>query len=103
MEHGIVERPRQSQTTGQTTGTIDEAVTAYLEEFQARVGNRSKRPQTHSASKQIIREFQSWCERIGKKSLSKINRPTCSITLAGPTSRADLLHPGVRVAVFVVM
>jgi site-specific recombinase XerD len=70
MEHGMVERPKKSQTTG----TIEEAVTAYLEELQARVGNGSKRPQTHSASKQILWEFQSWCERKGKKSLSKINR-----------------------------
>jgi site-specific recombinase XerD len=70
IEHGIVERPKKSQTTG----TIDEAVTAYLEELHARVGNATKRPQTYSASKQILREFQSWCERKGKNSLSKINK-----------------------------
>lgn len=70
MEHGIVERPKKSQTTG----TIDEAVTAYLEELQARVGNGSKRPQTYSASKQILREFQAWCERKGRKSLSNITK-----------------------------
>ena len=70
MEHGIVERPKKSQTTG----TIDEAVTAYLEELQAKVGNGSKRPQTHAASKQILREFQAYCERKGKKSLSKITK-----------------------------
>jgi integrase/recombinase XerD len=70
MEHGIVERPKKSQTTG----TIEEAVTAYLQELHARVGNGSKRPQTYSASKQILWEFQSWCEGKGKKSLSKINR-----------------------------
>jgi integrase/recombinase XerD len=70
MEHGIVERPKKSQTTG----TIDEAVTAYLEELQAKVGNGSKRPQTHAASKQILREFQGYCERKGKKSLSKITK-----------------------------
>jgi integrase/recombinase XerD len=70
MEHGIVERPKKSQTTG----TIDEAVTAYLEELQAKVGNGSKRPQTHAASKQILREFQAYCERKGKKGLSKITK-----------------------------
>jgi integrase len=70
MEHGIVERPKKSQTTG----TIDEAVTAYLEELQAKVGNGSRRPQTHAASKQILREFQAYCERKGKKSLSKITK-----------------------------
>ena len=70
MEHGIVERPKKSQTTG----TIDEAVTAYLEELEAKVGNGSKRPQTHAACKQVLREFQAYCERKGKKSLSKITK-----------------------------
>jgi hypothetical protein len=69
MEHGI-ERPKKSQTTG----TIDEAVTAYLEELEAKVGNGSKRPQTHAACKQVLREFQAYCERKGKKSLSKITK-----------------------------
>jgi integrase/recombinase XerD len=70
MEHGIIERPKAAQTTG----TIDEAVTEYLAELEAKVGNGSKRPQTHSASKQILREFQTWCERKDKKSLSKITK-----------------------------
>jgi len=70
MEHGIVERPKKSQATG----PIDEAVTAYLEELEAKVGNGSKRPQTHAACKQILREFQAYCERKGKKSLSKITK-----------------------------
>ena len=70
MEHGIVERPKAAQTMG----TIDEAVTEYLAELEAKVGNGSKRPQTHSASQQILREFQAWCERKGKKSLSKVTK-----------------------------
>jgi hypothetical protein len=70
MEHGIVERPKAAQTTG----TIEEAVTAYLEELEAKVGNGSKRPQTHSASKQILRKFQAYCEQRAKKSLSKITK-----------------------------
>jgi hypothetical protein len=70
MEHGIVERPKPAQTTG----TIDEPVTEYLAELEAKVGNGSKRPQTYSASKQILREFQAWCDRKGKKSLSKITK-----------------------------
>ena len=84
MEHGIVERPKKSQTTG----TIDEAVTAYLEELQAKVGNGSKRPQTHAASKQILREFQAYCERKGKKSLSKITKLDLLNYAAGRTSIA---------------
>jgi hypothetical protein len=70
MEHGIVERPKKSQTTG----TIAEAVTAYLEELEAKVGNGSKRPRTYSASKQVLLEFQAYCESKGKKSLSKITK-----------------------------
>jgi hypothetical protein len=35
MEHGIIERPKKSQTTG----TIDEAVTTYLEGLEAWVAN----------------------------------------------------------------
>ena len=70
MEHGIVERPNHARTTG----TIDAAVTTYLQELEAKVGNGSKRPQTYSASKQILREFQAYCERTGKKSLSKITK-----------------------------
>ncbi len=70
MEHGIVERPKKAQTTG----TRGEAVTGYLEELQARVGNGSKRPRTHSASKQILREFQEWYEGKGKKALSQVTK-----------------------------
>jgi putative SOS response-associated peptidase YedK len=70
MEYGIVERPKKAQTTG----TIDEAVTAHLEELGAKVSNGSKRPETHSASRQVLREFQAYCEGKGKKSLSKITR-----------------------------
>jgi hypothetical protein len=39
MEHGIVERPSRAQTTG----TIADAVSAFLEELEAQVGNGSKR------------------------------------------------------------
>lgn len=70
MEHGIVQRPSRAQTMG----PIEEAVSAYLEELEAKVGNGSKRPTTHSASKQVLREFQAYCERKGKKSLSKITK-----------------------------
>ncbi len=70
MEHGIVERPKKAQTAG----TIDEAVTAYLEELEAKVGNGSKRPQTHAACKQVLREFQAYCERKGKRRLSRITK-----------------------------
>src|SRR5271154_1702616 len=34
MEHGIVERPNHARTTG----TIDAAVTTYLQELEAKVG-----------------------------------------------------------------
>lgn len=70
MEHGIVQRPSRAQTMG----TIEEAVSAYLEELEARVRNGSKRPRTYAACKQILREFQSYCERRGKKGLSKITK-----------------------------
>src|SRR5208283_4000844 len=70
MEHGIVGRPSKTQTTG----TIDEAVSDYLAELEARVGNGSKRPKTYAASKQILREFQAYCEGGGKKTLSKITK-----------------------------
>jgi hypothetical protein len=71
MEHGIVERPKRAQPTG----TIDEAVTAYLEELEAKVCNGSKRPQTRAACKQVLRKFQAYCERKGKQSLSKLTKP----------------------------
>jgi integrase len=70
QEHGIVER----FTNAQTTGTIADAITTYLEELEAKVGNGSKRPRTHSATKQILREFQSWCERKGKRALSQVTK-----------------------------
>ena len=70
MEHGIVERPKKDQTAG----AIDEAVAAYLEELEAKVGNGSKRPGTYNSSKQVLREFQAYCERKGKRSLSKITK-----------------------------
>lgn len=70
MEHGIVERPTKTQTTG----TIEEAVAEYLAELEARVRNGSKRPTTYSACKQILQEFQAYRERRGKKGLSKITK-----------------------------
>ncbi len=92
MEHGIVERPKKSQTTG----TIDEAVTAYLEELEAKVGNGSKRPQTHAASKQVLREFQAHCERKGKKNLSKITkaRPAQLCGLGDPAEPHEISSHG---------
>ena len=45
QEHGIVERPKKAQTTG----TIDEAVSEYLQELEAKVGNGSKRPRTQTS------------------------------------------------------
>jgi len=70
MEYGIVERPTKTQTTG----TIEEAVSEYLAELEARVRNGSKRPTTYAACKQILQEFQAYCERRGKKVLSKITK-----------------------------
>jgi integrase len=70
QEHGWIGMPAKAQGVA----TIDEAVTQYLEELGAKVGNGSKRPQTLNASKQILREFQAWCERRGKKGLSKITK-----------------------------
>ncbi len=70
MEHGIVERPKKAQTTG----TIADAVSAHLEELEAQVGNGSKRPMTYAACKQVLREFQAYCERKGKNALSQVTR-----------------------------
>jgi len=70
MEHGIVQRPTKTQIAG----TMDEAVSEYLAELEARVGNGSKRPRTYATSKQILREFQAYSERRRKKSLSKITK-----------------------------
>lgn len=67
MEHGIVKRPQQAQN-----GTIDEAVTNFLQVLEAKVANGSKRQKTYEAYKQVLREFQAFCERLGKHSLSKI-------------------------------
>lgn len=52
MEHGIVQRPQQAQN-----GAVDEAVTNFLQVLEAKVANRSKRPKTHEAYKQVLREF----------------------------------------------
>lgn len=67
MEHGIVQRPQKVQNS-----TIDEAVTNFLQVLEAKVANGSKRPKTYEAYKQVLREFQVFCERLGKHSLSKI-------------------------------
>ena len=84
MEHGIVERPKKSQTTG----TIDEAVTAYLEELQAKVGNGSKRPQTHAASKQILRSSKPTANAKARRVYRRSPSSTCSTMRAGRTSIA---------------
>jgi hypothetical protein len=69
VEHGFVQRPQQAQN-----GTIEEAVTNFLQVLEAKVANGNKRPKTYEAYKQVLREFQAYGERLGKRSMSKITR-----------------------------
>lgn len=69
MEHGIVQRPQQSRT-----GSIEDAVTVFLQELEAKVANGSKRPKTLEAYRQVLREFQGWCADQGKRTLSRLTR-----------------------------
>ncbi len=69
MEHGIVRRPQQSQT-----GSIEDAVTVFLQELEAKVANGSKRPKTLEAYRQVLREFQGWCADQVKRTLSRLTR-----------------------------
>jgi hypothetical protein len=75
MEHGIVARPKKSQTIG----TIGAAVTAYLGELDAKVINGSKRPRT--SSKGIVKAR-------GKKASQKSQGSTCLTTPGGHTNIA---------------
>ena len=49
MEHGFVQRPHQAQN-----GSIDEAVTNFLQVLEAKVANGNKRPKTYEAYKQVL-------------------------------------------------
>jgi hypothetical protein len=65
MDHGILRRPQEAHT-----GSIEDSVTAFLQELEAKVANGSKRPKTLEAYIQVLREFQMWCADQGKRTLS---------------------------------
>lgn len=69
IEHGIVRRPQEAHT-----GSIEDAVTAFLQELEAKVANGSKRPKTLEAYTHDLREFQKWCADRGKRTLSRLTR-----------------------------
>jgi len=90
MEHGIVERPKHARTTG----TIDAAVTMYLEELEAKVGNGSKRPHTYSKPQWVTRDsYRSQFVRQGINQGEDFLLPTSG----GPAGNNEIVPaPGPR-------